>query len=84
MVRMNLAAASLPPLDPYTDVEVRRKRTVADRGHVLVVGQIFRLTIDSEPGKELVAEPRVQPGITGIEIAIWQQQAVAAVEVGVT
>jgi hypothetical protein len=50
---------------------------------VLVRGQVFRLRVDAEPGEELIAAAEIELGEAVIEVAIGEQQAVAAVLVSI-
>ncbi len=75
--------AGFSHLDPQPQAEVERQAGVADRGYVLVAGEVFGLSVDRHARKELVAAAEVDLGETVVEVAVGKQQRVVLVEVGV-
>ena len=72
------AAASFAPLDAQAGADVHRQAYVTDRRDVLVIQQVLSLAIDAHPRQQLVARAKVQLGVTVIQIAVGQEQTVAA------
>src|SRR6266567_525401 len=77
-----LPAASLSELNPKAGVYVHRQAGISDGCDVLVIGQVFGQSIDAEPRQKLIAAAQVDLGVAMVEIAIGQQQTVAAVFIG--
>src|SRR5580658_5502059 len=79
MGRKVASAASLPELNAKADAKTNGQAGIADGRDVLVVGQILGLSVDAEPIQELVTASEVDPCEAEVEIAVREQQAVAAV-----
>ena len=68
-------------LESKADADARWQAHESDGSDVLIVGQVLSLAIDSQPRSYPVADAEVELGITVIEIAIGQEQAITAVDV---
>ena len=78
--RSGSASGSLAPLDAKTCANASGKAHVADGRDVLIVRQVLRLAIDVQPRQQLIAGSQVQLRVAVIQVAVGQQQAVAAVQ----
>ena len=73
--------AARAPATAKACADVERQAGVADGRDVLVVEQILSLGVDVHPFKQLEAAAQIELGVAVVEIAIGQQEAVAAVRV---
>ena len=71
-------AAAWTPAEANADLEVEGQAGVADGRYVLIIEQIIGLGSDIHPVKQLKAAAEVKLGVTVVEVAVGQQEAVAA------
>ena len=71
-------AATRAPAKAQASANREGKAGIADGRDVLIVEKILGLRVDVEPIQQLVAASDVELGVAVVEIAIGQQQAVAA------
>jgi len=73
--------AARTPLNFEPDPRRQRQARIANGCNVPTVGQVLRLHINPQPVHKLVASSQVQFGVSIVQIAVRQQQAVAAIEI---
>src|ERR1035441_5238255 len=77
------AAGAQTPVHAKPGPDSNGQAGIADGSNVPFVQQVLRLSVDRQPGAQTVASAKVQLGVAMIQIAVGQQQAVAAVGIGV-
>src|SRR5258708_7660286 len=74
--------ASLSQRHLEAGTDIHRQTGIAERGDVLIVGQIVSLAVQAKPREELVASPKIKLGESIVQVAVGKKETVSAVGVG--